>query len=180
MITSRSLHLRTDSDRFILPLSKPPSDPERPFRRSFSFSSSILRAGLESTLLIRPSRSASCFSVSSRRLDIDIYSAVPTSSVSNDTVGVVETSSPVVQNDTKVDVAGQDVGSTEAPACSASPKQYSSMWGSPSLVYTQPSRQIGSGFTPSSAFSWYSPFKVLKLPSASWSQVTVTVQYLPT
>ena len=64
-----------------------------------------------------------------------------------------------------VERAGQELGSTEAPASADRAKQYSSSE-SPLLVYTQPSTQLGSGLSTSSTFSRYSPFKFAKVPSA--------------
>ena len=70
MITVRSLQLIED-DLFTLRPSKELREPERPLRRSFSFSNSSFSAGLESTSLIKASMSAICLSVSSRRFRTD-------------------------------------------------------------------------------------------------------------
>ena len=170
MITVRSLQVIV-IDLFTLRPSRVPSEPERPLRRFLSFSSSVLRAELDSTLFIRASRSAICFSVSSRRFETDISAAVvPGKADDVDKLETDEVLSQVVPKEAKVEVAGQEVGKTEAASCSVWLKQYSSISGSSRLVYTQLSKQFGSGFSNSSTFSWYSPFKLSKLPSASCGQ----------
>ena len=70
MITVRSVQLIED-DLFTLRPCKEVREPERPLRRSFSFSNSSLSAELESTSLIKASMSAICFSVSSWRFRTD-------------------------------------------------------------------------------------------------------------
>ena len=112
MITARSLQVSV-VDLFTLPPSKLLSEPERPLSRSFSFSSSVLRAELESTLFIRASRSAICFSVSSRKFKTDISAVVSGPAVGVDTLEIDEVPSQVVPKEAKVEVAGQELGRTE-------------------------------------------------------------------
>ena len=75
MITVRSLQLIED-DLFTLRPSKEVREPERPLRRSFSFSNSAFSAELESTSLIKASMSAICFSVSSLRFRTETVEGV--------------------------------------------------------------------------------------------------------
>ena len=134
MITARSLQVSV-VDLFTLPPSNLLSEPERPLSRSFSFSSSVLRAELESTLFIRASRSAICFSVSSRRFKTDIAAVVvPGAAVDVDTLETDEVSSQDVPKEAKVEMAGQEVGNTEAASYCVWLKQYSSISGSSRLV----------------------------------------------
>ena len=79
-----------------------------------------------------------------------------------------------------VERAGQELGSTEAPASADRAKQYSSSVcsESPLLVYTQPSTQLGSGLSTSSTFSRYSPFKFAKVPSAFCNLGWKLIRYL--